>query len=206
MASVPVELWNSYELNEVTPYWARQQMPRREARAEFNRTMVQKESRVAKLRLLLDGYGISLAGTDALVQELNDWFVGVMSPLDDRYVPDGVSLSICEDVALFLGDVMISRHPELRWEFFTWGKRNVAYQSHVITGFPFDDPKLHTNLDLSRIVYGYAVRILETNGRGPHPLELPGHLLDGVIVDSELADPSEFVSLLDKVDRRFQAD
>jgi hypothetical protein len=35
--------------------------------------------------------------------------------------------SVVHDVALFLGDLMIARCPELRWEFFTGGKKNVAY-------------------------------------------------------------------------------
>jgi hypothetical protein len=48
--------------------------------------------------------------------------------------------SLTNDVALFLGDEMIARNPGLRWEFFTWGKRDLSYQRHVIMGFPDEQP------------------------------------------------------------------
>jgi hypothetical protein len=36
---------------------------------------------------------------------------------------------------------MIDHHANLHWEFFTWGKANVAFQRHVIMGFSTEDPK-----------------------------------------------------------------
>jgi hypothetical protein len=49
--------------------------------------------------------------------------------------------SIAGDIGLFLGDLMIERHPILHWEFFTWGKSSIAYQQPVIMGFGTEDPK-----------------------------------------------------------------
>lgn len=63
---------------------------------------------------------------------------------------------------------MIERHPNLRWELFTWGKTNVAFQRPVIMGFTTEDPKLHTNINIYRMVATYAHQIIE--GRGSVPI------------------------------------
>lgn len=204
MAGNPVEAWARYSANEATPYWILQELSRKEAQAHFARTMATKSARVRELRtLLLSGFGIELRADDSSVQSLNRWFVDAMTPLPSRAVPDGVSLSVCEDVALFLGDVMISRHPELRWDLFTWGKRNVSYHSHVIMGFPFEDPKLHTNLDLPGIIHAYGVEILEDRDGSPITLHLPdGHPLNGVELPNRPLQSDKFVELLHRVDRR----
>lgn len=62
---------------------------------------------------------------------------------------------------------MIERNPNLRWEFFTWGKSNVAFQRHVIMGLGTEDPKFHTNIDIDQMVTAYAHRIIA--GRGSVP-------------------------------------
>jgi hypothetical protein len=75
--------------------------------------------------------------------------------------------SVVNDVALFLGDVMIERHPNLHWEFFTWGKKNASYQRPVIMGFGTEDPKFRTNLDVHRGVATYGHRIVAQRGSIP---------------------------------------
>ncbi len=62
---------------------------------------------------------------------------------------------------------MIERHPNLRWEFFTWGAKNVAYQRHVIMGFGSEDPKFHTNIDIDRNVATYGHRVVAKRGSVP---------------------------------------
>ena len=70
------------------------------------------------------------------------------------------------DVALFLGDVLIERCPGLHWEFFTWGKKNAAYQRHVIMGFSrVPNPKY--NIDIDAAVAAYGHRIVASRGSVP---------------------------------------
>ncbi len=197
--------WAEYPLNESMPWWALSELPRSVARAEFDRTMREKDERVAIFRDLLAESGIEFDGSDGSVQSLNDWFVETMTPAADRNDPDRRSQSVCEDVTLLLGDVMIDRHPELRWEFFTWGKKNVSYQSHVIMGFSLEDPKWHSNLGLSRIIYGYGAHVLGTRRGLPVDVRVPeGHPLHGVQISLPPLDRSEFLSLLAAVARRCQ--
>ena len=99
---------------------------------------------------------------------LNDWFVARVEA--DPQQPGRLTpiwYSVVHDVALFLGEVMIERHPHLYWEFFTWGRKHVAFQRHVIMGFSTEDPKFHTNIDIDRWVAQYAHGIIEARGSIP---------------------------------------
>lgn len=162
--------------------------------------MRSKESRKAELSSLLASFGVILMDTDESIQNLNDWFVREIRPLPDRMIPDGRSLSVCEDVAVFLGDVMISRNRELRWDLFIWGKANIAYHSPVIMGFPGEDAKWHGHMDIVRIVHGYGAQVLEDRRGMPADIEVPpGHMLDGVKLDPLPVNSSEFTDLLERV-------
>lgn len=195
--------WAEYPLNESMPWWSLAELPRSVARAEFEQSMRQKPDRIAILHTLLANSGIEFDGSDKSVQSLNDWFIETMVPVADSNHLDRRSQSVCEDVALLLGDLMIDRHPELRWDFFVWGKKNVSYQSHVIMGFSLEDPKWHSNLGLSRIVYGYGIQVLDSRRGLPVDVRLPeDHPLFGVQIPVDPLNYSEFLSLLDKVARR----
>ena len=62
-------------------------------------------------------------------------------------------------MAIVLGDVLIERNPALRWELCTGGKKDVAYQKHVITGFSkAPNPRYHVDVD--RLVAGHATRVV----------------------------------------------
>ena len=75
--------WAEYPLNESMPWWALSELPRSVARAEFDRTMREKDERVAIIRDLLAESGIEFDGSDGSVQSLNDWFVETMTPAAD---------------------------------------------------------------------------------------------------------------------------
>ena len=127
--------------------------------------MESKAARLDMLRRLLDSDGVNLTSADSSIQDLNDWFLANLEA--DPQHPGRLGpvwYAVCHDIALFLGDVMIERHPNLRWEFFTWGKSNVSYQQHVIMGFSTEDPKLHTTFDVAGSVLTYGHRIIESRG------------------------------------------
>ena len=102
-------------------------LPRAEARQAFDRLMRAKPARIDMLRRLLKANAVRLDGTDAAIQDLNDWFYVNVEPdprNPGRLLPDWYS--VVNDIGLFLGDVLIERHPNLRWEVFTRGKKNVS--------------------------------------------------------------------------------
>jgi hypothetical protein len=157
--------WNSYEIDDAAVSEPANTLPRSEARQAYERLMRTKHTRIEVLRGLLKTNGIQLDSSDAAVQDLNDWFYANIRPDPDhagRMTPQWYS--VASDIALFLGDVMIERSPNLHWEFFTWGKKNVSYQRHVIMGFGTEDPKLKTNIDIERRVATYGHRIIAKRG------------------------------------------
>jgi len=160
--------WDGYEIYHPGVFGPLHTLPRAEARRAFNQLMNAKPGRIQMLRRLLRANGVELAGTDAGIQDLNDWFLANVEAdpgKPGRLLP--AWYSVVNDVALFPGDVMIPRCPGLRWEFFTWGKKNASYQRHVIMGFTqVLNPKY--DIDIDAAVAAYAHRIVASRGSVPH--------------------------------------
>ena len=160
--------WDGYEPYEPDVAVPPDTLPRAAARLAFKRCMETKPARLEMLSRLLKANGVEPGNSDAVVQDLNDWFFAHVEADPEHpgwLLPDWYS--VVHDVALFLGDLMIERHLNLRWEFFTWGKTNVAFQRHVIMGFSTEDPKFHTNINIDRMVATYAHEIIEHGGSIP---------------------------------------
>ncbi|UOE27526.1 hypothetical protein [Agromyces soli] len=141
------------------------------------------------------------------MQELNDWFLAGVEPDSERpgHLPP-FWFSVAHDIAVFLGELAIARHSNLSWEFFVWGKKNVAYQRPVIMGFAGEDPKYRTNADPEASVLSYAHATIAARGsRREHgTVNVRGVSLD---IDSLLGSPrppqtDEFVRWLAIIDRR----
>jgi hypothetical protein len=65
---------------------------------------------------------------------------------------------VVNDLALFLGDVIIERSPNLRWVMFDKGSRDVAFQRRVIMGFTgVANPKYNVDVDLLLATYGHQI-------------------------------------------------
>ncbi|MCL2780137.1 MAG: hypothetical protein FWD74_01360 [Actinomycetia bacterium] len=144
------------------------ELPRVEARQVYKRCMATKEERIEGLRALVRTGGVELDSSDRAVQALNDWFLADVRADPDRpgrMLP--IWYSVAHDIGLFLGEVMIARHPGLRWEFFTWGKKSIDYQKHVIMGFGTENPKHHTSADPCGAVTGYGHQIIIRRGSVP---------------------------------------
>lgn len=160
--------WDGYELYDTGAAEPPRSLPRVEARQVFKRCMDTKGARIELLGRLLKANGVELGTDVAAIQDLNDWFFARVEADPEqpgRLRPEWYS--VARDVALFLGEVMIERHPNLRWEFFTWGKTNVSFQRHVIMGFSTEDRKFHTNIDIDDMVAAYAHQIIEARGSIP---------------------------------------
>jgi hypothetical protein len=152
--------WNGYEPYVPPHYGPLAEMSRREARECFNHLMAAKSDRINQLRTLMKANGITLGDDDLSVQRLNDWFrANVAADPENPERLRSLWYGVVNDVALYLGDIMIARTPHLHWEMFTSGRRNVVYQQHVIMGFRgVANPKY--NADVDGVVATYAHRII----------------------------------------------
>lgn len=160
--------WDGYVIYHPGASATLNTLPRTEARRAFDKLMEEKPARIEMLRGLLDANGVQLSGSDPGIQDLNDWFVANVEAdpaKPGRLLPEWYS--VVNDVALFLGDVVIERCPMLRWEFYIWGKKNVAFQRPVIMGFrQVVNPKY--NIDIDRRVATYGHRIVASRGSVAH--------------------------------------
>lgn len=103
-----------------------------------------------------------MASTSTLrdgVQHLDDWFVSSVEPNSDgtgRLA--NVWYSVVNDIGLFLGERAIAHSGgTLRWEFFTAGKKDIAYRRHVIMGFGVANQRYNVDFDLAVGMYGHRV-------------------------------------------------
>jgi hypothetical protein len=152
--------WGLYRQFEPGAYGPLQQLPRREARAVHTRLMDQKNARIEELRALLRRNGLELGTSDPAIQDLNDWF---QQEVEGEPADPGAMkhpwYGVATDIGLHLGDIMIARVPDLHWEFFTGGKKDISYQRTVIMGFSWiPNPKY--NVDPQRLVVTYGHQIV----------------------------------------------
>lgn len=142
--------WHEYELYQPVRFGLHSELSRKDARAEYENLMSQKDQRVALLADLVAHDGVTLDWSDESVQALNGWFADHAEEDEERrgFIA-GRWVSVAIDIALYLGEILITRHPHLRWEFYTWGgKRAHGFHQAVIMGFSTEDPRFHTNLAL----------------------------------------------------------
>jgi len=152
--------WSGYKAFDPGVRGPLHELARNVARAAFDRLMAAKEGRTDALGQLTRANGFELCGSDSSIQDLNDWFRREVEP--DPVNPGRLRppwYSVVNDIGLFLGDVMIYRCPGLRWELFTAGKTNIAYQRHVIMGFT-NTPNAKYNIDPDLLVATYGHRIV----------------------------------------------
>jgi hypothetical protein len=160
--------WDDYEVYDPGAFGPSNMLSRTDARRAFNLLMEAKPGRIGMLRHLLSVNRVELSTAESSIQDLNDWFrlnVEADQNKPGRLTPDWYS--VVNDIALFLGDVMIERCPGLRWEFYIWGTKNTSYQRPVIMGFTrVPNPKY--NIDIDAAVAAYGHRIIESRGSVPH--------------------------------------
>ncbi|MEH1057231.1 hypothetical protein V6U89_18765 [Micromonospora sp. CPCC 206171] len=159
--------WDDYNPYEPPYYGPLAELSRAEARESFNQLMSAKSERIDMLRALLKANGLPLSGDDDSVQRLAEWLRSEVEANPEH--PErlrNIWYAVVNDVALFLGETLINRCPGLRWEMFTAGRRDVAYQKHVITGFrKVANPKY--NLDIDRLVATYLHQVISGKPTDP---------------------------------------
>jgi hypothetical protein len=152
--------WNSYEIT--SPGFVDgplHEADRESARLHFLGLMELKEERKQELaKLVRHSGGFELDGTDESIRRLSRWFCEHVEPDPDdpdRLVADWYS--VARDIGLWLGDLLIERHPQLEWRMFIWGKRDPSYQRPVIMGFEVPEPKHYEDLEAGVVVTGMRV-------------------------------------------------
>jgi hypothetical protein len=123
--------------------------------------MAEREQRIEALRALLAANGLVLGKSDDAIEVLEMWFRDhVEADPDDPARPRPLWLAVAFDIGVSLGELILERRPTLRWEFYVWGRRNLAYQRPVIMGFDVVnkrynvDPVMEVSHDAIAVVQG----------------------------------------------------
>ncbi len=118
-----------------------------------------KSARIQELRNLLQVNEVRYGLDDQSIQDLNDWFrVNVQPNPDLPERLENIWYAVVNDVALHLGDIIILRSPRLQWIMFVAGKKNMAYQRHVISGFTrVANPKYNVDIDIAVATYAHQI-------------------------------------------------
>lgn len=134
-------------------------LSRKEARISYDHFLSERLNRVHQLKALLAQNGLTLSFDDAQLQVANEWFDANLERSEEN--PEklrNIWYSVIYDFSIFIGEMIILRHPGLHWEFFVWGKQDISYHSPVIMGFD-NIPKRKINMNLSASLVTHAYRI-----------------------------------------------
>lgn len=135
------------------------------ARAAFDKLMRERFYRIEELTSLARVNGVIVSVEGDGLDSLCEWFsTSVEEHPDCSGKLLGRWYSVASDISLLIGEIAIARTSgKIRWEFFIWGKRDVAYHRAVLMGSGIENEKM--NIDVHRIVFGYAHGVVK--GRNP---------------------------------------
>lgn len=74
--------------------------------------------------------------------------------------PSARLFSICNDIAIYISELVIAQSRSVHWHFCIEGKRNVYYHRPVLIGFNVANPRYVVDIDYALCTYTY--RVLKT--------------------------------------------
>jgi hypothetical protein len=124
--------WGGYQASESVDYFS---LDKRSARTAFNELLEVKADRIAQLRRLVALNGFELGDDVAAVDVLESWLWGNAELERGKFELTNRWRSVCHDVGLFLGDVLILRHPTLAWSFLDLSEKFEDRFAPAVVGF-----------------------------------------------------------------------
>lgn len=135
------------------------QLERAEAERVYKLRVGGMADRIAQLAGALKEDGIDLEWAPEFLRKLDEWFRWVIEEsrkLDKR--PPAVVLSLANDIALFVGEMIRKASPQITWSFLTTDKHELGYHKHVLVGFEkVENPNYY--IDIDSLIGSYAQRV-----------------------------------------------
>jgi len=138
------------------------QLTRVESRKAYEWFIENIDSRLKQLELITSFKGIALDFSEKSLKEIDQWFFD-RAKVDFDECLNSVSpevFSICNDLGMYVSEMLIRLPGNISWEFCTKGKKNISYQRSVISGFSNVKNK-NFNIDIDLLLCRYAHRILK---------------------------------------------
>jgi hypothetical protein len=130
--------------------------PRAIAQDHFDRLLAARPVRKAALAALWHRHGgpaeVAALDADDAPARLGGWLAAALPALADH---EGAVAALVVDVALWLGDRMIARAPQLRWQLLIEPKKATGYQRPVLVGFTRVDHDRYY-VDIAHLIASWA--------------------------------------------------
>ena len=141
------------------------EVSRQEARRHFKHHLASLSERIEELAKLVGAAGIDLDFSDRSLAELDEWFPrAVLAAGVEESWPAPEAFSVCNDIGMYLGELVTKRSPELEWRMEAGGKRGINYQRPVIMGYTgVENPRYSVDFDMA--LCRYAVRLAQGGSR-----------------------------------------
>lgn len=175
--------WGSYELIDLEVVGSWSELSPAQARRSFEKIMTQRHDRITMLGNLVQANGYPFGSEDSQLQAVNDFFrlnVEAGDGLQGYPAPEWGSVAY--DIGLHLGEVLINRFPNLRWELDTT-KRSTSVNQPVLVGFSKAHPRFNLPVFDRFISYGYQV-LREVSERAA--LDVTGSQVRSAPIDKSL--------------------
>jgi hypothetical protein len=134
------------------------ELTRHEAEAAYEWFMSQKDYRKNVLLSYAVKLGYDLHGNDK--ERIETFHKLLVSEIKKEGVspnPSSYILSLCNDIAIFISELLIKNAPHLSWGMHTAGKSDLSYQRPVIRGFNVKNKNY--SVDIDYLLCQYAHRL-----------------------------------------------
>lgn len=134
------------------------ELTRSEATVAYDWFISQKDERKHRLLSHAKELGFHLQDEEReTIERLHQLLVSEIQKEKSQHTPSAYIYSLCNDIAIFMSDMLIRRAPHLSWGMHTAGKNDLSYQRPVIQGFNVKNKNY--SLDIDYLLCQYAHRL-----------------------------------------------
>ena len=133
------------------------ELTRAEAIEAYEWFMSQRNNRLKMLKLYLKEKNIFLNQDMKSLEELHSFFYNEIIKEGIKEYPSSYIFSLCNDIGIYISEMIINKTESVKWNFFKWGKTNIAYHRPVLMGFNTRNRRYSVDIDL--ILCHYAHRL-----------------------------------------------
>jgi len=144
------------------------ELTRAEAEEHFRHFMNEMPRRLEIIQDLTRVDGITLNFQMDSLDQIDYWFP---HQIDGEFRDNGEvwptsrSFSICNDVGMYMGEMLCRQSETMHWELCTWPKDNIYYQRPVVTGFQNSPSPFEVDFDYT--LCGYACSLVRGHNKEP---------------------------------------
>ncbi|SRX75271.1 hypothetical protein [Aequorivita antarctica] len=132
-------------------------LDKKEAKEHFQLFISNIDERIKILQDLVSFSNIELDLSLISIEKLDNWFVQCVKENVVNGKPDSFIFSICNDLAMYFGRVVISKCENVFWKLNTIRPSDISYNRPVLSGFNVKNKNYYVDFDL--VLGQYAHRI-----------------------------------------------